>query len=109
MGRFVLSRRTMLMGMGAAIGLPTLEAMLNSNGDALAGGQPLPKRFLMWFFGNGVDPPRWVPADQGPDWTPSAELAPLATNPLVRSYCSVLSGFNSRAPQKITHHEGMIV
>jgi len=108
--KFVLNRRMMLRGMAggvaAAIGLPTLEAMLGPNGEALAGTTPL--RFLMWFWGNGMIPYRWDPATEGETWT-SEETAPLDADPAVKKYVSILSGFNSRAPQKITHHEGMIV
>lgn len=110
MKKFVLSRRAMLRGMmggvGAAVGLPTLEAMLGPNGEAQAGTQPL--RFLMWFWGNGVLPYRWDPAAQGAGWT-SEETAPLDLDPEVKKYVSILTGFNSKAPQKITHHEGMII
>ena len=58
MSRFSLSRRTMLRGAiggtSVALALPMLDAMLNSNGTALAAGGPLPRRLVTWFFGNGV-------------------------------------------------------
>ena len=45
-----LGRRRMLRGLfggaAVAVGLPPLEAMLNGNGDAYAGGAALPKRFI---------------------------------------------------------------
>jgi hypothetical protein len=53
-----LGRRAMLRGLAAGglvgVGLPLLEIMLNSNGTALASGDPLPRQFMTWFFGNGV-------------------------------------------------------
>jgi hypothetical protein len=108
--RFVLSRRTVLRGMAAgvaaAVALPTLEAMVGPSGEALAGTAPL--RYLVWFFGNGVVPWRWNPATQGAGWT-SEETAPLDADPEVKKYISILTGFNSRAPMKITHHEGTII
>ena len=69
--RKFLSRRQMLRGalLGApiAIGLPRLEAMLDGNGTAYAGGKPLPRRFGVWAFANGVHLDRWVPkADRQP-------------------------------------------
>ena len=67
--RYALSRRTLLRGatagVGAAVGLPILEAMLNGNGDALAAGAPLPKRFGEFFWGNGVVIKSWYPAATG--------------------------------------------
>lgn len=112
MKRLVLSRRTMLKGVAggvvAAVGLPTLEAMLDSHGEALADGTPLAKRYVVWFFGNGNIPNRWTPSTEGPNWT-SEQTAPLDKNPEVKKYMTILSGFNSRAPKKITHHEGMII
>src|SRR5262249_15614070 len=109
MGKFQLSRRTMLRGMlgsaSVALALPALEAMLNSNGDALAAGDPLPRRFMTWFFGNGVRLDRWVPDTQGAKWELTEELAPLEQ---VRDYCSILSGFNNKAGYgRRGHHDGV--
>ncbi len=109
---FRLSRRAMLRGMvgGSAVcvGLPLLEAMLDSNGEALAAGEPLAKFFLMWFWGNGNIPGRWTPGASGPGWT-SEQTAPLDKHPEVKKYISLLSNFNNKSPKKITHHEGMAV
>ena len=71
--RFALSRRTLLRsaltgGAAVAVGLPAFEAMLNRNGDALADGNPLPKRFGVWFWGNGVRLDRWNPSSTGVGW-----------------------------------------
>lgn len=110
MKRRALSRRAVLRGLiGGAlttVALPTLEAMLDPNGTRLASGAPLPQRFMTYFFGNGVRLDRWIPAAQGPGYPLSEELAPLAG---VQDYCSVLSGFQNRCEQQITHHEGMTV
>ncbi len=91
--RYALSRRTLLRGaaagVGAAVGLPILEAMLNGNGDALAAGAPLPKRFGEFFWGNGVVVKNWYPAATGAGWQLTPLLMPLAN---VKSYVSVVSG-----------------
>lgn len=113
MSRFNLSRRAVLRGLlagGAAtsVGLPLLEAMLNGNGTALAGGNPLPQRFVTWFFGNGFLLPRFVPAATGPNYPASEQLQPLF-DAGVQQYCNVLTGFNNRCEQLITHHEGMTI
>lgn len=103
----ILSRRAVLRGLAggtiATIGLPVLEAMLDANGEALAGGSPLPKRWVSYLFGNGVQLPRWTPSATGSSYVLTSQLAPLAP---VKAYCSVLSGFRNKIPP-ITHHEGM--
>ena len=109
MSRFVLSRRTVLRGLlagGASVtvGLPMLEAMLNNNGTALAGGAPIPLRFVTYFFGNGFVLPKFVPATTGPNWELTEQLAPLAP---VKEYCNVITGFDNKCEKLITHHEGM--
>jgi hypothetical protein len=96
----------MLGGAVAAIALPPLEAMMNSNGDAFADGSPIPKRFMTWFFGNGVRLDRFVPAATGANYPLSEELQPLLG---VRDYVSVVTGCNNRCEQLITHHEGMTI
>lgn len=77
-----LSRRAVLKGMlgGAAVsvGLPPLMAMMNGNGTAYAGTSSFPKRFGVWFWGNGVLPGDWLPAQEGPGYTLSPILSPLA-------------------------------
>jgi len=106
-----LHRRTFLRGTGAAglgvtIGLPLLEAMLNPHGTALAQGSPLPKRFGVFFFGNGrgVEAAKWRPTGSGAGWTPSLELAPLAE---IKDYVSVVTGMNARLPNSPQgHHKG---
>jgi hypothetical protein len=90
----LLNRRKMLRGAlatGAAIAvpLPVLDIMLNRNGTAFAQGQPLPRRYCTWFFGNGVLPKRWVPISTGPDWALSDQLVPLAN---VKPWLTVVSG-----------------
>lgn len=88
-----LQRRTFLRGLvgagSVAVGLPLLEAMLDANGEALAGGDPLPLRFGVWFWGNGSQPGAWAPAAVGPDWQATGLLAGLAP---VKDHINVVSG-----------------
>lgn len=86
------SLRGTLGGAAIAVGLPYLDIFLNDNGDALAAtGAPLPRRFGTWFFGCGMNPPRWNPTEEGRDFDLPAELAPIES---VREHVSVLSGFS---------------
>jgi len=108
MSKSKLSRRAILRGIAAGslvtVGLPLLEIMLNSNGTALAGGDPLPSQFLTWFFGNGVRLGRFEPTQVGTTWSLSEELQPLVN---VKEYVSVCTGLQNRCNEQITHHEGM--
>jgi hypothetical protein len=104
-----LDRRTLLRGTvggGAfAIGLPLLEAMLNGNGDALAQGAPLPRRFVSWFFGNGVNLDLFEPDAPGSaSWTPSFLLQDIAD---VKDYLTICTGLQNQSQDFMTHHEGL--
>jgi hypothetical protein len=107
---FSLPRRTFLRGIAAgsavAVGLPPLEAMFNANGNALAQGQPLPKRFGVWFWGNGVRRAHWTPDGTGTGWTPRAELEPFTLRPGLRDYVSPVTGLEIKSATH-AHHSGM--
>lgn len=106
--KFKLSRRTVLRGLagGAAVSvaLPPLEAMMNDHGTALANGEDMARRFISFFWGNGVVLNRFEPDQVGATWSLSEELAPFAP---VKDYVSVLTGIQNRCADAITHHEGM--
>ncbi|HWB80938.1 MAG TPA: DUF1552 domain-containing protein [Nannocystaceae bacterium] len=91
--RFI-SRRTALRGAlggaGFAISLPLLEAMLDDHGEAFAGGEPLPKRFVTWLFSNGVLLDRFEPSQTGSTWSLSEQLEPLEG---VKDYINLCTGF----------------
>src|SRR5688500_12258878 len=109
MKKLVLSRRHLLRGAAggvlASIALPTLEAMLDSNGTAYAQGTPFPKRFGVFFWGNGVRLARWNPAATGASWQLSEQLAGLAN---VKSYVSVVSGMEIKTGNERGHHAGCV-
>jgi Protein of unknown function (DUF1552) len=104
-----IGRRSLLRGMlyGSAVGvaLPALELMLNNHGTALADGSALPKRFGVFFWGNGVRLKRWTPGSTGAGYALSDELAPLAN---VKDYVSVVSGFNIKTGNQRGHHAGCV-
>ena len=115
MNRHALSRRTVLRGLCrgsvVSVGLPPLQAMLNANGTAYANGTGLPRRFGIWFFGDGVKKSRWIPLVDGQvaaapgvwrglAWKLNDEMASLED---VKPWLSVV--FNTK--MKISgHHQG---
>ena len=54
-----LPRRTMLRGMGAAIGLPLLDAMVPAARASTPRG---PTRLAVLYVSNGIHMPEWTPA-----------------------------------------------
>lgn len=104
LSRFAMPRRTFLRGLvGASLALPAFDAMLNNSGNALAQGIPLPKRFGVWFWGNGVRLDRWNPSATGSVWELSPALAPLAP---VKDYLNVVSNHEVHAAGPRGHHGG---
>ena len=90
-----LKRRLLLKGMlaGSAIyfPIPRLAQQLNSEGLAWADGSELPRRFGLWFFGNGNEPATWHPSGnggQGDSWSLTEQLQPLAE---FKSHLTVIS------------------
>jgi len=57
-----LSRRTVLKGLGAAIGLPFLDAMTPAFARTAAAG---PVRLAWFYLPNGIDMRYWTPATEG--------------------------------------------
>src|SRR5688572_9841249 len=110
MPKLVLNRRSFLKGaLGGAtitVGLPPLEAMFNAHGDALAQGAPIPKRFGVWFWGNGIRRAHWTPDGAGLNWTPRAEMAPLTSYPGLKDYVSPVTGMEIKTATH-PHHSGM--
>lgn len=104
-----LRRRTVLRGLlggaAVAVGLPALEIFLDDTGAAYAGGDAFPKRFGLFFWGNGILPERWVPKSTGPDWPLSPQLAPLAA---VKQHVSVISGMKVNTGNTVPHSSGPV-
>lgn len=77
-------------GGAVAVGLPTLESLLHTGGRARADSPTPPKRFVVWFWGNGHVPEKWIPATTGTGWTAPSMIAPLATTAL-QPYVSIVT------------------
>jgi len=86
-----LTRRTFLMGSGAAMALPFLEAMWPARAQAAPAAA---RRFVGWYVPNGIHMPDWTPAATGAGYALTPILAPLAN---VRSEVLVLTGLAARA------------
>ena len=108
-GKRHLSRRTILRGIlggtSVAIGLPVLEAMLDAHGEALAGGQPFPKRFGVFFWGNGTALPDWVPTTEGPGFAPTPILQPFADRGVLQDI-TIVSGMEYKFENTAVHDVG---
>ncbi len=103
--RHQLKRRTFLRGLGGAmLALPVLECMMDRHGIALAQGIPLPKRFGVFFWGNGVRLDRWVPTSTGAGYALSPALAPLQP---VKDYVNVVTNYEIKARGPRGHHDGV--
>lgn len=97
-----LARRTLLKGLsggvGAAVGLPLLEAMLGNRAHAQPAASA--KLFGIFFWANGVRAERWVPAATGATWALTEELMPLGP---VKPLVSVVSGYEVK-DSRFGHH-----
>jgi hypothetical protein len=71
----LLSRRTVLRGLGTAIALPWLEAMgsLSAWATEATGKRTAPNRMAFLYVPNGQDMPNWTPQSEGP----LGELPPI--------------------------------
>jgi hypothetical protein len=88
-----ISRRTMLRGIGAALALPTLDAMIPATASAAA--KP-PVRMACLYFPNGVWQKNWIPKETGMDYALSYALEPLKKFKKDFSVFSGLDKANSR-------------
>jgi len=76
----MVSRRTVLKGLGVSVALPFLEAM---NPATVLGTEPaaaaraLPRRMAFFYVPNGVNMREWTPSSEGRDFTLHGSLASL--------------------------------
>ena len=93
----ILPRRTFLQGLGAAMGVPFLDAMLTRQALAAPTSAAVPTRMAFVFFPNGAIMPDWKPKGEGSSYQLSKTLKPLAK---FKSDFNVLTGLaqdNGRA------------
>jgi hypothetical protein len=82
-----LSRRFILRGLGAAVSLPLLDAMVPAFASTTSSAAPLRLAFI--YVPNGILMDQWTPTVAGPDFELTRILAPLAPH---RDNVLVLSG-----------------
>src|SRR5437764_15445029 len=82
-----LSRRTVLGGLGCAMGLPLLEAMTPRR--AFSGEAAAPVRMAFVSFPNGAIMDAWRPLGEGANFEFGPTMQPLAE---LKSHVTVLTG-----------------
>lgn len=99
------SRRTALKGLFrgsvVAVALPWLEIFAGKQARACEDG--FPRRFGMFYWGNGNVPEYWVPEGEGFDWELTELLSPLSA---VKPWVTVVSGMSVKLPNTIPHTAG---
>jgi hypothetical protein len=84
-----IPRRTFLRGLGTAMGLPVLEAMLPQKLFGATSGATFPRRLAWVYVPNGKNMEDWTPAVEGAGYELPSILEPLAKH---RRDFSVISG-----------------
>src|SRR4051812_19774999 len=100
-----LSRRTVLKGAGAAIGLPLLDAMIPAHtAFSKTAAAPTPRLGFV-YFPHGAVQANWQPKQFGRDFELSPILKPL--DPL-RDYVTVVTGLRNRGGENGTDPHGFM-
>jgi hypothetical protein len=102
--KWLLPRRTFLRGAGAALALPTLEAMRPPHAALsaeAAGAARAPVRFAALYFPNGAWMKNWIPAQTGEAFELPFSLTPLEK---LRSEVLVLSGLDKAGSRQGDGH-----
>ncbi len=85
----IVSRRTVLRGLGTAIALPWLESLLPAAALAGSAARAAPRRLAFIYLPNGIHMPAWTPSQEGQLTTLPSTLEPLEP---FRQQLLVLSG-----------------
>lgn len=96
----------MLGGTAVTVALPFLDCFLNSRGSALAAtGAALPTVYGTWYWGLGLNPGRWEPAQTGKIAALGPEMQPLERFKDKINLYSGMSVYLDGRPFKV-HHSG---
>lgn len=91
--REALPRRTVLKGIGTALSLPLLEAMLPLSAIAQTVDKARPNRMAFLFVPNGINMEHWTPRAQGAGFDLPSILEPLAD---VKDSFNILTGLTQK-------------
>ena len=97
------NRRRFLAGAAVTIGLPWLES-LAGGGRASAATPSRPLRFITWHVPNGVFGSNWFPTTDGPSYTLTPSLTPLAS---LKSKLLVFSGLQNNDASVVFGSHGL--
>jgi hypothetical protein len=96
-----ISRRTVLRGVGAAVALPLLDAMIPaSTALAKTAAKPMP-RLAFIYFPHGAIMEKWTPEGEGSNWELSPILTPLKD---FKTQLTVISGLGNRPGESQAVH-----
>jgi hypothetical protein len=96
-----LSRRTVLRGAGACIGLPLLDAMVPAGVAMAQTAAKPPQRMAFVGFPHGAVMDKWSPAKAGKDYEISEILTPLAK---YRDQMTIVSGLRNKPAESGLAH-----
>ena len=98
-----IPRRTFLRGLGAAVALPLLDAMVPAFAKTLAAGSQPPSRFSVVYFSSGLMMNQWTPEAVGPGFAFTPIMQPLSP---FRDRLLVMSGLALRSADAWSPSEG---
>ncbi len=106
------NRRRVLRGIvgggAVTVGLPLLNCFLNSNGTALASGQPIPVRFGTWFWGLGINRAIFNPKQTGANYELPEEIAALRPIQQHMNLFTDFVAYRDSAPN-LCHYTGWVI
>ena len=95
--------RGVVRGSLVTLALPWLEIFAGRRAHASTCDNGLPKRFVLWFWGNGNRPETWTPTGEGAGYTLSEALTPLAA---FQDRLTVCSGYSAKVDNISPHWSG---
>ena len=100
----MISRRTVLRGVGVTMALPWMESLAPWTAALKASQQPaFPKRFAVLFMGNGINGNHWWARGSGAEMKLSRSLAPLEP---IKTKINVINGLFNQPAVGIGIHPG---
>jgi hypothetical protein len=99
----MISRRTVLRGVGVTMALPWLESLSSWTPVAKAAEAAFPQRFAVLFMGNGINGNHWWARGSGAEMKLSRSLAPLEP---IKTKINVINGLFNQPAVGIGIHPG---